>query len=272
MASEIQIRTALTLPGSSDHTGLPITIKPFPNSGHGLDELPSAGFFIYIRVTDADPDDIETMIRTQFEGDSLIQPWERRVDFQVVNNNPVIDGWRMKAFTINPGFNNYAGITRNMVETYLNKWNASVFSVATNEVIFDSLIYNAITSNGFWAKSVANIFFSEISYEQSTGIHIVTADYSLVNIEDRQVKSFIEAREGIVNSQILKIVNFSISRTSVFKYFKADVQRRLNQVMFKRQFYITPALVSTIQAEGGIREVTLSQVQTYLKNKLDDVI
>jgi hypothetical protein len=183
MSCEILIKTNVHSNGTVDYEhpnpkkdksgvykkGYPVNMLDSPRVHRGFKEgLP---FFCAVNVTDGSVADVEAMINSAFSGSSLIQGWNRDIDFSVVNNNLSIDGWRMKAFATNPGTTNLAAITQPMVENYLNNWNAEVFSTATNEVVFDVAIFSssdgpgALQSDGFWGNNVSNVSFNEISYD-----------------------------------------------------------------------------------------------------------
>lgn len=269
--------------------GYPVGMVDDPGVFRGYKEgLP---YFCAIHVTDASMAEVEAMIVSTFSEKSLNQSWIRQIDFSTVNNNPTIDGWRIKVFTINPGFSNLAGITRIMVENYLNKWNAEVFSTATNEVIFDVAIYEdassnpgAIQSEGFWGIVPTDVSFAETSYVEETGIHTVEADYSLSSFLSEQVQQRIEERGGGVVSDVSSVVTFTIDRVDVFKWFKHEVKEAIEQVVYRRQFRIPETTVDTIISIGTeivvnhskgtviyrVLDRTLAQVEVFLINRLDE--
>jgi len=270
--------------------GYPVSMLDSPRVHRGFKEgLP---YFCAVNVTDGNVSDVEALISSAFSGSSLTQGWVRDIDFSVVNSNLSIDGWRMKAFATNPGATNLAEITQPMVENYLTKWNAEVVSTATNEVIFDVAIYTssdgpgALQSTGFWDANVSNISFEEISYDSGSGEHIIEADYSLTPISASIVNNKIIERSGIVNSNNGSIVNFTIYRSDVFQHFQDEVHNALDATIYRRQFRIPEATVDTIistgteilvnhpkgQVEYRVLDRTLAQIQTFIINRLDEVL
>jgi hypothetical protein len=271
--------------------GYPVVIKPYPHPGWGYKE--GYPYFVQIRVTDGDVSDVEALIASSFSETSIIQDWSRVIDFATVNNDPVIDGWRIRVFATNPGANNYAGVTQSMVENYLTKWNAEVFSATANEVQFDVAIYEdgssnpgAIQSEGFWGIAPTGVVFSEDTYDQGTGDHTVEADYSVTSFTADQVANRVAERGGTINSNTGGIINFTINRTDVFQHFQEEVRQALDQIIYRRQFRVAESTVDTIVSTGikttvshskGDRdyytlEVTLAQLETYLLNRLDETI
>ena len=271
--------------------GYPVNIRPYPHSGWGYKE--GHPYFVQVRVTDGNVEDVENLIATNFGGTSINQSWERKIDFTTVNNNVSIDGWRIKVFASNPGATNLAGITRAKVESYLNKWNAEIFSTGTNRVTFDVAIYKdgsnnpgALQSEGFWGVDVSSIVFNETSYNEGTGVHRIEADYSGTSFDSDNVENIVKSRSGIIISNESKVIIFDINRTDVFTYFKSEVKEALERSIYSRQFRVLGSTVDTIISTGtkttishskGDRdyytlEVTLAQLQTYLINRLDETL
>ena len=256
-------------------------------------------YFCAARIVDATVDEVNAMIASSFSEKRINQSWKRRIEFSTVNNNIIIDGWRISVTTTNPGFSNLAGITREMVENYLIKWNGVVHSVVTNEVQFDIAIYEdalndpgAIQSWGFWGVIPTDVSFSEILYVEETGVHTIEADYSLSSFSSEQVQKRIKVRDGVVVSDVSGVIVFTITRTNVFHWFQQEVKKVLEIPIYLRQFRISEANVDTIistgtqilvdhywdaeqtefrgQVEYRVLDVTLAQVENIIINRLDE--
>jgi len=268
--------------------GYPVAMYDDPRKPRGYKEgLP---YFCEVHVTDASVAEVNAMIVSTFSGTNMLQSWDREIDFSTVNNDPVIDGWRIDVFATNPGSSNYGGITGTMVENYLNKWNAEIYSATTNNVRFDVTIFEdasnnpgAIQSEGFWEAPVTNISFTETDYNSTTGDHTVEADYSLSGYEADRVAIRVVDRGGTVNSNIGGVINFTINRSDIFQWFQNDVKQSLEDIIYRRQFYIPESTVDTIISTGTTEVVshpkgdvtyvtlnrTLAQVEAFLLNRLD---
>ena len=48
------------------------------------------------------------------------------------------------------------------------------------------------------------------------------------------------------------------------------LESAIENTIYRKQFRISETLADIIISEGGVREVTLAQVQSYLLNRLDD--
>lgn len=264
--------------------GYPVIIKQVPHPGWGTKEgLP---YFAKVVVTDGDMQDVEDMILTNFSTSSLNASWVRNIDWAVVTQVASIDGYRLRVYTTNPGFSNLAGLTRTMVENYLNNWNAVVFSTATNEVVFDAAIFEddrtvvipgTLQSEGFWGFNTSQIVFSETTYVEGTGDHTVTADYSALqgyiddpdNMEGR-ARVIVEEKGGTVISNTNGSIQFSIHRSDVLDVFKRDLKERLENTIYRRQLRIHETTIDNIVSQGGSVDLTLAQLQAYIINRLDE--
>ena len=255
--------------------GYPVGMKEDGHAWGGKEVLP---YFFVVKVTDATMSEVEAMIFSTFNERSINQSWVRKINWEVVNSDLSIDGWRLRILATNPGNSGLGAITNTMVENFITRWNGEIFSFATNEVIFDIAVYEnlsvpgALQSEGFWGINTSSIIFNEISYIQAGGIHEITADYSATswNAKPDRVQSLVEQKNGVVNSNSSGVINFTITRNNVLDEFKEEVRGAVENAVYRRQFRISETFADTIISEGGVREVTLAQVQGYLLNRLDD--
>src|SRR3972149_712807 len=273
MSCEIQISVR------SGQSGNPITLKPFPNSGYGNEEKPEAGKFVYVRILDANVEEVEDHIRTVLGGHSLLQPWNRLIDWEQIAQDKTVDGYRLRIFTVNPNVSGRGYLTREQVEIYLATWNAVVQSITVNSVTFDIWAFEDSSSNpgviqseAFWGAVPVGVVFTEGLYNQNTGRHRITADYGNSWISDRNaVVNRGENNQGTVISHTEGVsITFDVFRKQMFDIFKRDIIRRLDNVLDRKQFYFPPGVISTIQGQGGFIEATIAQGKIYLKNRLDD--
>lgn len=257
-------------------TGYPVVMKDLPHQWGAKEQLPK---FVKVRVTDSTVSDFDTWMATTYgAGLNFISGWDRKIDYEIIGSDLSLDGWRLKVFATNPGLTNKAGITQAMVESFITKWNGAVFSFAANEVIFDIAVFasvspGAIQSEGFWGFNPSQIVFTENSYTQTGGIHVIEADYSaMAQVKPEQAERAVTEKGGTINSHGGSVVTFTITRSDVLDVFKSEVRRAAENTVFRKQFVITEALVNTIISEGGLREVTLATLQTYIQNRLNESI
>ena len=279
--------------------GYPVMIREYPHSGWGyMEGIP---YFFQVRVTDATAAEVQAAINSIYDIPGIDSPWIRLIDWVQTAEVAAIDGHRMRAWTTNPGASNLAGITRDMVENLLNNWNGFVYSAATNEVVFDVAIFaddrtilipGALMSEGFWGFSNAPLIsFSEQPYIEGSGIHEVTADYSALPAylqkpasAERKAAIKVEERGGSIFTNVGGSIIFTISRSNVFAAFKADIKRKIEALIYKRQLKIPEAIADNIISTGieshvvhlkGDREyrraeVTLAGMLSFIENRLDE--
>jgi len=235
----------------------------------GGKQVPPA--FIQIEITDND----------DWHGlqDIYCRKWRREIDWEFVGHDYTIDGHRLRVF-VKPEYVSVSGLnslTREQVESYLNRWRASVQSVAANEVIFDATIYEAIASPGFWNRDddiLLTVQFTEMSYDQSTGIHVVEANYRndpvLSNLDPEIIEAEIISRGGIITNHPTNKVQFAISRTTVFDIFKQDIKEKMDKTYSVREFKILPQHIQMALDNSGTLSVTHQQFAQYVYNRLND--
>ncbi len=208
------------------------------------------------------------------DAQNYINNWTRHIDYEIVNQNLALDGWRVRVFATNPAITDQgvgAGkITRTMVETYLNKWNATVFTFADNSVTFDISVYNAIKSEGFWNANISQIIFSEIAYDQTTGLHTIQIDYSGTSYKREKVINKITQMKGTIISEVGKVIQFTITRQIVLNTFKHDIKKKVETILYCRQYYLPSDLVTTIENNGRVYTITKAELLAFIHNRVTE--
>jgi len=233
------------------------------SSSYGLKEgLPT---FIIVKVPE-----IATMTVVNY----LSKMWVQTFDYSVVNRNASIDGYRLRAFAEDVSASNLGGLTRDKVETFLTKWGCSIFSTASNEVVFDVLAFDAIKSQGFWEireDKHALFQFSEDGYDEATGIHTIRIDYSASGMNPSFIETYIEGRGTtiILNSGL--VIVFEITANIVFQHFKRVVKGALDgNIIRRRQYYLTSAAVDIVIDAGGTMTITQAQLMNYIQDRFEE--
>jgi hypothetical protein len=197
------------------------------------------------------------------------EPLYREITYDIIAHDTAIDGYRIR-MSSNNNISQTLGITRAMVESFLNKWNASVVSASTNEIIFDVLIMDTLESEGFWDIDVSNAIFTDTDYNIVTGIHVVQIDYSAMGNGPTYVERYVMQRGGVIVSHDSRILTAEFSSADLFKEFKKSVSERFEDRILKRRYYIENSVVDNIITNGGQISVPNSIALGYIKDRLDD--
>jgi len=219
------------------------------DDGYGAKEvLPK---FVRIYCSDGELSDVEG-----FHG-----RWERLLDWFVVGDNASLDGYRLKIESTNQGAGDGA-VKFADIQQMLLDWGAVVQSQAANAITVDMTVFRAIQSKGFWGRdSVGAINFVEQSYDQETGEHIVSADYSPIGGRPKNHDELVRQHGGTIISHVGRVIVFSINRTDIIQRFKQDLKKAGNQMVRPRRFRVADSIVDVAIAAGGEHIVTLAELQ-----------
>jgi hypothetical protein len=241
--------------------GYPVCVMPDGHSWGTQENLPT---FVVVKLPGVSVDDIK----------QYIEPWKKQLSFNINSSNLVTDTFNLTitATKVN-NTNNKGKITKAEVETFINNWNGVVTGFGNNSVSFDIVIFDAIKSKSFWNNiNVNNIVFSEISYTQGGGIHRVQADYSAMNVNANGVEHLVTIKGGSIVSHdtLNKIVIFDITRQDVRTAFENHIKSKLENVIVRRQFYISSSFMNTVESANGTYTTDLATLQSNILNKLND--
>lgn len=217
----------------------------------------------------------------QAERRLYVSPWLRYIDWEIVVFNASMDGYRIKVFATQISVTaqdvNYGKISLSDIQDYLAGWNGLVHSHSDNEIIFDLGTYEMVKSTSFWEKNTSGVIFSE-EYNQLTGIHTITADFSAKDWPPEKVLEHIEDREGNVISYANKVITFEIQGTGnpeahagniPLKHFKNETKEKVDKILYRRRFYIDRDTVDYVIGLGGIVSITKQQFLNYLIDRLE---
>jgi hypothetical protein len=197
--------------------------------------------------------------------------WVRSIGYEVVNQDAVQDGVRVRVFTEVPGGANQYGLTRAQVESWLNNWGASVVDATTNEVRFDITVQAAYMSAGFWGTDPAtfNIFLTETNYDQVSGVHTVAVDLSSSTISPQNVEDHIkQAGATIVSySPSTKVAVIEFTRTQMRQYFINALKESLRKEVRTRRYSVSAATVAAAIAAGGVITMTTAELTADVLDK-----
>lgn len=236
-------------------------------SGHEWGRGEGLPTFVVLELTDATADEVR----------QYLEPWVRKIDYAVVNQNLALDGFRLRVATTN--FNNSSGegkITRAKAENFLNKWGANVVSAGDNAVTFDVGIFNALKSEGFWGEYVSDLVITEESYTQATGVHRLRIDYSGVPDQGnfngaRRVtgaeREVLRRKGTIVSHETeAQVIVADFTRTDARTAFQNSVREKLEGWLTRRQFNLLATILDAAVLAGGKVSLTKAQFVAALRN------
>lgn len=233
--------------------GDPVLAMP---DGHawGAEEGPPK--FVVIKVPGIDPDQIN----------DRIGQWRQALNHEVVGQSIPLDGWRIRLFATLPGAAQEAGVTRSQVEGTLNRWNATVHSTRSNEVVLDFTVYGGATSEGFWERDVSSVTFEELAYDQSTGVHRIRVQYGDGMVRSRQLEAAATQKATVVSASP-GVVVFEVERRAVRQKFQSWIMRATERTHIRRRWTVPGADVDFALAQGGEVTTTLATFRSRLVDR-----
>ena len=180
-----------------------------------------------------------------------------------VSSDLVTDTHRLKIYSeyaLNPGSVNVAKIM-----DILSTWDASGFAVVGQSLKFDLNVLDAAKSLGFWGISTGSVSFTD-SYDQPSGIHTITADYSATSKNATGVEILVDEQGLTITHHLNRIITYEVHRSQVAAALKEAIDRRGCSVQAYKRFKFKEAVINAAIAAGD--EVTLTPAQ--LQNNLID--
>lgn len=195
--------------------------------------------------------------------------WERIIDFSIVAQDAAQDGYRIRLFsTLTAG--ELGVITKDHVEAFIASWGGSVYSWASNEVVFDIRIYDALVSTAFWEIDISNVVFSELSYDQGTGIHRIQANYNALGNNPTYIERYVRGKNLNIISHADKVLVYDADRNIVRDHFQNDIKEKSKSTIVRRRYYVNPGVVDFIIPQGGRITTDEATMLSYLRDKVTD--
>lgn len=200
-------------------------------------------------------------------------PWHRAIDWEFVAHDWPADAHSLRVFTKEGVSASLKGaITREEVESFLNKWGAEVLEISPNSVTFAATVTDAIKSEGFWGMVPPAGVLTETAYDQATGTHTMRLNYATIPLTVGRLAAIITENGCVVTSHkpAKKYALFTCGRDNVFSQFKMSVKQAIDGQFSLRRWRLPAAAMQMIIDAGGSLTVTKSQVMDAIKNRLDD--
>lgn len=194
-------------------------------------------------------------------------PVIRQINYEILDHNIPLDRYQVR-MTATDNASQTLGITREQVESFLNKWSANITSVGINSVEFTVALENVFQSEGFWDVPIGGVIFED-NYN-GVDHHHLTINYSAIGNSPTYMERYVMGKGGLIVSHENKIIVCEFESTDAFSVFKEAVDLRFNQIILKKRYYVSNAVVDAIVSNGGVMSVPNSVALSYIKDKLDD--
>ena len=194
-----------------------------------------------------------------------VQVWEHEYDFEVLNWNIALDGWRFRVVNLQRRGDGSGTPTRARIRTFFERWGATFVRIEATGVVLDWTIEAGATSEGFLgADPVAlGVTIAETGYVRGTGVHRYSADWMLTpnasRLGLRLAKRIASLGGTITDFPTPTSANYTLSRNLVRDAFIRDV-KRARAPYRRRRYSFSPADVSSALAAGGTVTLTAAQV------------
>ena len=208
------------------------------------------------------------------------QRWYSDLVHQQQQLSVVDDIWQVALSMSNVGQNNYGALTKQQVEDYLTQhWNITPTEIKVNLIEFTEPVFEVAISPhmlGTTPRAVLdNITFTQVAYNEETGVHDIKGDYSATQLNPdgvaRAVSTFYEI---LSRDDSTKEIVFRAPRIIIFREFEEDANIRLanvdereNGLLSINKMRIQEAHVDAIISAGGVVERTLAEAEAMLVDK-----
>ena len=195
----------------------------------------------------------------------LSKAWERELGFTVVSTDLSTDTFVLQMSPITGGT-----LSLDEAKPHIEGWGGKITTSDTNSVTFSISVYDALTSQRFWelpADKQALIKYLELSYDQSTGIHQIQADYSSIPNNPTYIENWVDSRGLEVVSNKDKVLVYNADREVVRDAFQKDMQEKLRKMIARRKYSVPASVVDTIIAKGGTMSVDKTTALSYVQDK-----
>ncbi len=207
---------------------------------------------------------------TRAQVQHFFDSWQTGLVFTVDSANAATATYTVTVHNRNTSVSGAAGLTLATIQVWLDKWGCAFVSATASTITLTAKLWDMVRSAGFWGLPTSSIGFTLSSYNATTGVARILANYSDTSIAPENVKHLVEEKGGVVVSNELEIVTFDINRQDVYGHFKDAVKQALDQVYCRKQYYFPETWVDQMVASGGVAEMTGAEAIALIKNKLDE--
>lgn len=230
--------------------------------------------FVALTISDKSKDEIIS---------KYMQPWVRQIAYNIVSYNAATDMWRLALYVTNPGASGIGEATQytlDAVGNFISEWGGSNATVVGQTLEFDISVFSAVTSKIFWNCDARQIIFSEVSYDQTSGVHVITANYdALMNNQYGPTSLFMQNNlsQAMTLAYYIKIlkhhqneITFYVHRDAIVQKFQDDLKKLSEDVVCLRRYFFSSDGVDAIIASPGrtLSVDTEASISSYIVDRL----
>jgi hypothetical protein len=117
---------------------------------------------------------------------------------------------------------------------------------------------------------ISQVVFSEISYDQTTGVHRVQADYSVIAPNPTSVERHVSRMGLTIISHGDRVLTYDADSSTCAAILKRQLQGYTRKIVARRRYHIAESVVDTIINNGGYMAVDESTMLNYVKDKASE--
>lgn len=199
------------------------------------------------------------------------ESWDWEYDLTVLSRSVPLDGWRFRVVNLQRRADGTGTPETERIRRAFASWGATLVRRDADGVVLDWRIVDGATSQAFWGAdpAVLGISVTEIAYEDITGQHTFTADWSqstTLGISSRVRRQITERGGEILASVGATATTYRLGRGGVLSAFTQSI-RLLRQGFQRRRFRLAEGEVAAALIAGGV--VAYPDAATFAARMID---
>lgn len=222
----------------------------------------------FIRVNVLDANEVADV-------NNVMQEWKRKTTYEILHFDASKDFFRVRIFadplisTSNP----VAQVTVAEMQQFLLDWGAEKVEDASPGVLFEITAMDGITSRGLFTfgEEDANVTYTEIGYDQLSGIHTVELDYSASSLADQTIRNILSQVQLEVKTIGAGICTFEAQREKMIAQLERQVADKFNKMIARVRYRFTDSIVDTALLSNGTVDLMLADLDDNLVDVSEEV-
>lgn len=196
-----------------------------------------------------------------------LKKWRQVINMGVLGHDPVTDTYTVQlSATSGVAASGRGGIFRDDVIQVLNNWNAANIMQDGHTVTFSLSLFGALTCEGYWDHDVSGVVFSELNYDQATGVHRIQIEYGA--LAPTAIQNVAESKGLDIISHNNGILIVEGARSDIQGRFKQDIEHAISgSVIGFSRWRLSDSAVNLALNQGGVVSVTWAQLQSNLEDQ-----